>query len=484
MTKDMKTTTITKSTENQKDVVCFYRVSTSGQDNDRQFADVRRYCEAYDFTIVKEFEETISGKAELDDRSELKAMLKYIDENPPQYVVVSELSRLGRSNLTLQIIEKLTKMQICFISLKEGFKTLNEDKTLNHTTQLIIDILNGINKFELETIRYRVKSGLRKTANNGTWIGCVPFGYSVVNQKLIINPSESQTLIMMFQKYSEGWSNNKIASYLNINGIKTKNGVTWKDTSVYKILNNPIVIGKRNWSGETIELPELRLIEDSMFASVQDRLNKKTNVSPINKQSKYKYLLSNKIICACGKHFVGINRSDIYMCKSKKYHSGCNIKNVGMNYLDEAVVSLLKNNAKLLYDYSGISNKVKEMNDEILILDKQINDEKLTQNYLINNLSKIGQQNFDKKFDASTELVLQLQERIDNLNIKLSNTKSFLSTEDDIKIRELRIEGTGILRRIDVDKEIIRKVIDRIDIDNDNIKVSLINGSTFDITRK
>jgi site-specific DNA recombinase len=142
-------------------------------------------------------------------------MLNYIDEYHPDYVVVSELSRLGRSNLTLHIIEKLTKMQICFISLKEGLKTLNEDKSLNPTTQLIIDILNGINKFELETIRYRVKSGLRKTANAGTWIGAVPFGYIVINQKLVINPNESETLKLMFEKFSEGWGSNKIASYLN-----------------------------------------------------------------------------------------------------------------------------------------------------------------------------------------------------------------------------------------------------------------------------
>jgi hypothetical protein len=108
-----------------------------------------------------------------------------------------------------------------------------------------------------------------------------------------------------------------------MNKITTKQGKTWQDTAVYKILNNSKVVGKRIWGGESLKLPELRLIDDSTFTAVQDRLTKKTNVAPINKQNKYAYLLSNKIICACGKHFVGQSRTNKYMCKSNKYAAGC-----------------------------------------------------------------------------------------------------------------------------------------------------------------
>jgi DNA invertase Pin-like site-specific DNA recombinase len=480
----MKTTEITKSSENQPVCVAFYRVSTDKQNNDRQIEDVRKYCKAFDFDLQKEFQETISGAAKLTQRTELQALLKYVEENKPDYIICSELSRLARSQDAVSIIKGWTDKGICFISLKENIKTLDKDGNKNPMTDLLLGILTAINVFELETIKFRVKSGLRKTANRGTWIGSVPFGYSVINQRLVINPDESETLKMMFERYSEGWSNGKIASYLNRNKITTKQGVTWKDTQVYKILKNPIVIGKRIWGGETIELPELRLIEDSIFTAVQDRLVKKTNVEPLNKQNKYAYLLSGKMVCACGKHFIGINRSKNYICKSHKYGAGCNVKSINMNYLDDAVKNLLIDNAKILYDYSGITNETKKINDEIIHNQEIIDAEKQTQNYLINNMVKIGQKKFDEKFDDSTTLVSQLQKKNDELNIKLSRTKNFMNISEDILIREYKIKDNGILRRIDVDGELIRKVIDVINIDNEKIKLSLINGSTFDIERK
>jgi site-specific DNA recombinase len=485
----MKTLETSKSTENQ--TVTFYRVSTASQDNDRQYSDVRKYCQAYGYTIVKEFEETISGKSELSERSELKSMLKYVDENKPEFVIVSELSRLGRSNLTLDIIEKLTKMKICFISLKEGLKTLNPDKSINPTTQLIIDILNGINKFELETIRYRVKSGLNKTVNNGTWSGGnAPFGYDIVDKKLVIN-SESESVRFMFEKSALGWGTHRIASQLNTDNITSKEGKSWSDVKVRKILYNPIYVGKRLWNNETIEQSELRIVEDSTYTSVQNRLTNNLNVSPINKQKKYDYLLQGKMVCACGKNYVGEGRHNVYKCKSQKYAGGCDIKTIKINWIDEEIKKqLFINYDKILFDYNSIADKTAELKSEVQYLQKEINDEKKTQNYLINNIAKIGQRNFDKKFDSSVELVNKLQKEIDELNIKINKRNSFYS-ESMAVFNKKKMKGDfknmnveDVIIKVNVDKDLVQKAIERIDIDNEKISVSLISGDTFNILRK
>ena len=153
--------------------MAFYRVSTDKQNNDRQIEDVRKYCKAFDFDLQKEFQETISGAAKLQERKELQALLKYVEENKPNYIVCSELSRLARSQDAVSIIKSWTDKGICFISLKENIKTLDVNGNKNPMTDLLLGILTAINVFELETIKFRVKSGLRKTANKGTWIGCV-----------------------------------------------------------------------------------------------------------------------------------------------------------------------------------------------------------------------------------------------------------------------------------------------------------------------
>jgi site-specific DNA recombinase len=491
----MKTKVITKSTENQPVVYSFYRVSTDKQNNDRQIEDVRKYCKAFDFDLQKEFQETISGAASLKDRKELQALLKYVDENKPDYIICSELSRLARSQDAVSIIKGWTDKGICFISLKENIKTLDSNGNKNPMTDLLLGILTAINVFELETIKFRVKSGLRKTANKGTWIGCVPFGYSVENQKLVIDPDESETLKMMFEKYNEGWGNNKIASYLNRNKITTKQGRTWKDTSVYKILNNSIAVGKRVWGGETIDMPELRVVEDSVFTSVQDRIHKNANIEPINKHYKNDYLLTGKVLCSCGKHFVGVSRSNIYMCKSKKYASGCNVKSININYLDEAVKKhLMINYSKMLNDNSAVINKTVELKEELSHLQELINDEKETQNYLINNLRKMGQQKFDEKFDASSALVTELQKQIDIINIKLSNTNTYIKMpaigiinpefENEINNSDKKVYTSNIFSKVVIDKNLVQKIIETIRIDNEEIIVNLIDGSTFNINRK
>jgi hypothetical protein len=60
----------------------------------------------------------------------------------------------------------------------------------------------------------------------------------------------------------------------------------------------------------------------------------------------------------------------------------------------------------------------------------------------------------------------------------------FLNVEDDKLINGGKINGKSILRRTIVDADLLRKVIEVINIDNENIKVSLVNGSTFNIDRK
>ncbi len=487
----MKTSQVS---ENQ--AVAFYRVSTQKQDNDRQFADVRQYCKAYGFNLVQEFQETISGAAKLADRKELQVLLNYVDANKPQYIICSELSRLARSQDAVTIIKGWTDKGICFISLKENIRTLNADGSVNPVTNLLLGILSAINAFELDTITYRVKSGLRKTVNRGTWIGgSVPYGFDVVDTKLVINPVEAENIRFMFQKYSEGWGSMKLAVWLNKQGFTSKQGKMWRDTTIYKILANSIYNGRRTWNGEEMETPETKIIEDYVFAAVQERLATKGNSTEINKHNKYGYLLAGKIICACGQHFKGRYRDNLYMCKSKKYGKGCNIKSIKIDFLDEELKKkLMVNGSKLLNDNSGIINQAKEMQNEVILLQEQIDAEKQTQNYLINNIAKIGQLKFDQKFDASTDLVKQLQEKMNEINIKLSHIKTKIMIPpavaiiDPSKFEEVlnpnnKVFDSSIFSKVIIDKELVQKVIERIDIDNDKVDVLLINGNTFTIYR-
>lgn len=490
----MKTIKATKSSVNQNVACAFYRVSTDEQTNDRQIVDVRKYCKAYGYKLPKEneFKEIISGASKLEDRKELQKMLEYVEAKRPEFVVCSELSRLARADNALTIIKDWTSKGICFITLKEGIRTIDVDGSTNPMTDLLLKILNAVNVFELETIRYRVKSGLNKTVNAGNFSGgAVPYGYSLKDKRLSINVEEASTVQLMFEKYANNWGSIKIASYLNRNKITTKQGKTWKDTTVYKVLSNSLYVGQRIWNAEPIPMPELQIVDTAIFTAVQRRLSQKQNVTDINKHNKYDYLLSGKIVCSCGKHMIGQGRHNFYMCKSKKYGAGCNIKSIKLNWLDEEVQKTIAfNYTNLLADHSSIIDKTQELQEQLQELQDKINDEKTHQNYLINNMVRIGQQTYAKKYDASTEYVKQLQEQIDAINIKLNNNQNFINATQALSVMQLDDNAGGkpltkdhIVKTF-MSKELLQKVIDRIDVDNDKASVMLINGCTFNINRK
>lgn len=496
----MKTQTTTKGKEKQPVAFAFYRISTDRQQSDRQVEDVRRYCQAMDISLPEEneFKETISGASKLKDRTELKRMLKKIDENPPFFVICSELSRLARSQDAVILINDWTNKGICFISLKENIRTLDKDGNKSPMTDLLLNIMTAINIFELSTIKYRVKSALRKTANAGIWNGGrAPYGYSLKDKRLVINDAEAQIVKRMFEMYANGISNMSIAYKLNIEQVKTKEGKTWTDVKMYKILSNTIYIGKRKWNDETIDQPELKIIDDSIFANVQKRLKNNLNTNQINKQNKYDYLLKHKIKCSCGKNFIGQGRDNTYMCKSRKYKAGCNIKSVGINWLDNEIKKrLMLNSGKLLFDNSGIINKRKDYEDNIKQIEERIKEQKTHQNYLANNIERLGQKMFETKFDTSTELVNKLQKELDDLNIKLSQTIGMIKNPVAIGVIDPARQnevlnapkgkrfGPDIFSKMIIDKELVRRVIDVIHIDNDNIQVNLINEKSFVIPRQ
>ena len=88
------------NTTNTKAVV-YARVSSQNdrQDTTRQVADLRRFASAQNMEIVKTYEEHISGAKKLEEREILTQCLEYCKGNSVNYLLISELSRLGNAKV-------------------------------------------------------------------------------------------------------------------------------------------------------------------------------------------------------------------------------------------------------------------------------------------------------------------------------------------------------------------------------------------------
>ena len=85
-------------------VVAYYRVSTEIQDYHYQQTVIDNYCKPRDYEIVKTFSEKSSGFNKV--RLALSELMEYVlDCNDIDYVIVTEISRLGRTYEVLKTID-------------------------------------------------------------------------------------------------------------------------------------------------------------------------------------------------------------------------------------------------------------------------------------------------------------------------------------------------------------------------------------------
>jgi putative DNA-invertase from lambdoid prophage Rac len=149
----------------QKKVAVYCRVSTHDQDCGRQNQDLALYAARSDYQIVGTFTETASGAK--NDRQERKKVIQLARSRSIDAVLVTEISRWGRSTVDLiATLEELASYGVSLIA-QTGMQF---DLSTPHG-RLIAQILSSMAEFERELLRERVRSGLAAARAKGKVFG-------------------------------------------------------------------------------------------------------------------------------------------------------------------------------------------------------------------------------------------------------------------------------------------------------------------------
>jgi DNA invertase Pin-like site-specific DNA recombinase len=173
------------NTNNTKAVI-YARVSsqTDRQDTARQVADLKRFALSQNMEIVRTFEEHISGAKKLEEREILTQCLDYCKNNSVNYLLISELSRLGRSTLQiLRSLEILHEAKVCVYIQNIGLYSLQSDGAVNPIASIIITILAEMSNIERSNILYRLNSGRQQYINRGGKLGRRKGSVKTIEQK-------------------------------------------------------------------------------------------------------------------------------------------------------------------------------------------------------------------------------------------------------------------------------------------------------------
>ena len=305
-------------------------------------------------------------------------------------------------------------------SFNELAKAMQETNTLLYDNGVEVDF-NDPNKSLFYTIKsaqdahfakvtqQKINTILKRNFQEGKAHGRSNYGYTKdINNYIIVDKEESIVVQDIFKLSLSGQTPFKIAEYLNKKGvatkynklggkltirnkytgkttIKKKEEIKWAESTIRKILTNPIYRGeriikhKKNKKFETKSYVVPVIIDDDMWYSV----NKKFSKNNSGKKVDYKYLMNGLIECnRCSRNFYGrfnkSNGDNYYVCSSKRFKSvNCGNKSINRPKFDDFIWGVLTSKKLIKEIDLNISNgsdvkKIKQLKTDINNLKKKI----------------------------------------------------------------------------------------------------------------
>ena len=196
--------------------VIYARVSSSNdrQDTSRQIKDLENYAKSQNIEIVNIYEEHISGAKKIEERQILGECLEYCKRESVNFLLLSELSRLGRSTLqVLRSLEMLHESKVSVYIQNLGLYTLQPNGEVNPIASIMVTVLAEMANIERSNIQYRLNSGRTNYISNGGKLGRKT-GSTITEEK---KKEEYKDTIALLKK---GYSVRNVAKLQNI-GIST-----------------------------------------------------------------------------------------------------------------------------------------------------------------------------------------------------------------------------------------------------------------------
>lgn len=415
------------------------------------------------------------------NRPMFKKLLEDANSKKFDCLICYRLDRISRNVSDFStLIERLNKLEISFISIKEQFDTSTP------MGRAMLYISSVFAQLERETIAERVRDNMYELAKTGRWLGGVtPLGFKSTNItyydehmtqrkmcKLEPDNKELELVKYIFDEYLKLGSLSKLDSYLYKNDIKSFRNKHFSSSSLSLILRNAAYVKAND------DVIQYLLSKDFQIAGIPDNIHgiltyAKNTQSPIAAIANHEgvidadswlkvqhlldsnsdkapragtgtnTLLSGILKCSiCGSNMrISYKKSSnkiliYYICGLKKSRgkAGCECKNIRADIIEPLVIDSIKNvNVEsMIKEYERSKLKNKEYNKNVDIKINSINlsiaeKEKLVDN-LIMQLAKFSDSSAStfiiEKVEKLNKEILDLKLEVDSLNSESTQIKS------------------------------------------------------------
>ncbi len=143
----------------------YARVSTKDQNCELQLRDLRTFCTARNFILVREFVDVGESGAK-DSRPQLNELMAAARKRQLDAVLVWRFDRFARSTKHLLLaLEEFRSLGVQFISYQENIDTSSP------LGQALFTIVSAVAQLERDLIRERVSAGIRNARASGKQLG-------------------------------------------------------------------------------------------------------------------------------------------------------------------------------------------------------------------------------------------------------------------------------------------------------------------------
>lgn len=203
-----------------------------------------------------------------DNRPDFQRMIKDSSRKEWNYVICYKLDRFSRNKYETAIHKKTLR--------DNGVKVLSAMENIPDTPEGIIleSLLEGMNQYFSAELAQKVKRGMRETRLKGLYQGGgLPYGYKVVNRKIVIDETKAEAIRFIFNQYLLGISVREIIANLTEKGILYK-GKPFAINTVYGMLSNEKYSGIYKHGEEVIDNMYPQLIDKEIYESVRHKIEK------------------------------------------------------------------------------------------------------------------------------------------------------------------------------------------------------------------
>jgi len=220
-----------------EEIYLYIRVSSKKQSDNNGLDNQKNICEEYikenyktKFNSINYYSDIASSYNNPKALVNLDKMIKKLKTN--SLIIVYDVSRLGRNTFQVfSVLRRIKELKCYIISVKDyivfGINKMS-DKTFYH------QVINSEAESDLKSLK--TIDMIKKFKIQKFHFGKIPFGYKIINRKLVKNISEQNIIKTLFAKYDENKSFTKVANYYNKTTMLYR-GKPWTTNNIRYLIN-------------------------------------------------------------------------------------------------------------------------------------------------------------------------------------------------------------------------------------------------------